>query len=100
MRASFVVRRASGVTLLELLVVLAILGVVLAVSGLALGAFKPSPTDERVRELQRTRAEAIRTGAPRTTHDARRTAADTRFLPDGRAIGPGVDQLTGRPHEK
>ena len=70
-RASCVVRRTSGVTLLELIVVLVILGVVLSVSGLALGALEPSPTDERVRMLQRTRAEAIRAGAPRTTHDAR-----------------------------
>jgi prepilin-type N-terminal cleavage/methylation domain-containing protein len=99
MRASSVVRGASGVTLLELIVVLGILGVILGVSGLALGALKAPASGASLRELQRVRTEAIRTGMPRTTHDARRTAV-VRFLPDGRAIGPGVDPLTGAPSAK
>jgi len=93
MRASCVVRRASGVTLVELLVALAIIGLVLGVSGLALGSLKAPRETDLVLELRRARAEAIRTGAARTTHDV-------RFLPDGRAVGPGVDLLTGRPIEK
>jgi len=92
-RASCVVRRASGATLVELLVALAIIGLVLGVSGLALGTLKAPRETDLALALRRARAEAIRTGAARTTHDV-------RFLPDGRAIGSGIDQLTGRPLEK
>lgn len=83
----------SGVTLLELLVVLTILAVVLGVSGVALGALKAPRDSEAVLELRRVRVEAILAGAARSTHLV-------RFLPDGRAIGPGVDPLTGAPHAK
>ena len=93
MRASYVVRRASGVTLIELLVALAVLGLILGVSGLALGTLRAPRENELALELRQARSEAIRTGAPRTTHHV-------RFLPDGRAIGPGMDQLIGRPLEK
>jgi prepilin-type N-terminal cleavage/methylation domain-containing protein len=93
MRPWCVVRGASGVTLLELLVVLTLLAVVLGLSGLALAALKPPREADLVAELQRGRAEAIRAGAPRTTHHV-------RFLPDSRAIGSGVDPLTGAPIAK
>ena len=83
--------RASGVTLLELIVVLAILGVILAVTGLALGALKRPREAQELTELREARAEAIHVGAPRTAHGV-------RFLPDGRAIGPNVNPLTGAPH--
>ncbi len=93
MRAGCVVRGASGMTLLEVLVVLTVLGVILGVSGLALTTLKEPRESALVVELRRARAEAIRAGAPRTTHDV-------RFLPDGRAIGPNVDPLTGLPNAK
>jgi len=93
MRAWCVVRGAWGVTLVELLVVLAVLGVILGVSGLALGALKAPRESQLMLELREARASAIRSGVPRTTHHA-------RFLPDGRAIGPGVDPLTGAPLAK
>lgn len=93
MRAWCVVRGARGVTLLELLVVLAVLGVMLGVSGLALGALKAPRESGLVLELRSARTQAIRTGAPLTTHHV-------RFLADGRAIGPGVDPLTGAPLAK
>jgi len=93
MRASCVVRRASGVTLLELLVVVTVLAVVLGVTGLSLGTLRAPRESARARDLRHARAQAIQSGASRTTHDV-------RFLPDGRAVGPGVDLLTGRPIEK
>jgi len=79
-----------GVTLLELLVVLTILGLLLGVSGLALTTLKQPRDSALTVELRRARAEAIHTGTPRTTHHV-------RFLPDGRGIGVGVDPLTGVP---
>lgn len=79
-----------GVTLVELLVALTILGLVLGVTGLALGSLKNPRESEQILALRRARAEAIRTGSARTMHHV-------RFLPDGRAIGPGVDPMTGRP---
>ena len=88
MRPWCVVRSAWGITLVELLVVLTVLGLILGVSGLALATLKPSGESELVRELRHARAEAIHAGAPRTTHHV-------LFLPDGRAIGPNVDPLTG-----
>jgi len=93
MRASCVVRRTSGVTLLEMLVVLTVLGLVLAVTGLAMGSLQAPPESDHVRALKRARAEAIHWGA-------RRTADSVLFLPDGRAIGPRVDPLSGIPNAK
>jgi prepilin-type N-terminal cleavage/methylation domain-containing protein len=82
-----------GVTLLELLVVLTVLGLILGVSGLALGPLKLPRESETVIALRRARAESIHSGAPRTAHG-------TRFLPDGRVIGADVDPLTGVPRAK
>lgn len=77
-----------GVTLLELLVVLALFGILFGVSAVALSALKPPSKSDAVRALERARMEAIQSGTPRTAHGV-------LFLPDGRAIGPGVDPLTG-----
>jgi len=82
-----------GATLLELLVVLTVLGLVLGVTGLAIGSLKAPREAEQIRALKRARAEAIRSGLPRT-------ANGVLFLPDGRAIGPHVDPLTGIPDAK
>ena len=79
--------------MLEMLVVLTVLGLVLAVTGLAIGSLKAPRESEQIRALKRARAEAIHSGAPR--------AADgVLFLPDGRAIGSHVDPLTGSPDAK
>ena len=75
-------RSRRAVTLLELLVVLTVLGVVLGVTGLAIASLQAPRESEQILELKRARAEAIRSGAPRMAHGV-------RFLPDGRAIGPG-----------
>jgi prepilin-type N-terminal cleavage/methylation domain-containing protein len=82
-----------GLTLLELLVVLTMLGLFLAVTGLAIGSLKAPRESEQIRALKRARAVAIHSGAPRR-------ADGVLFLPDGRAIGPHVDPLTGTPDAK
>jgi prepilin-type N-terminal cleavage/methylation domain-containing protein len=93
MRAQCAVRWSPGITLLEMLVVLTVLGVVLGVSGLAIESLRVPPESQELRDLQRARAEAIQSGAQRTAHGV-------RFLTDGRAIGPHVDPLTGIPDAK
>jgi prepilin-type N-terminal cleavage/methylation domain-containing protein len=93
MRTQCAVRRAQGVTLLELLVVLTVLGVVLGVTGLAIASLHAPRESDEVVDLRRARSEAIHAGAPRTAHGV-------RFLPDGRAIGAGADALTGEPLAK
>ena len=97
--------RGKGVTLIELVVALALLGLILGISGLALASLQAPRESERVRALSRARSEAIRTGRPVRTAVSTDTAANyalrtthlVLFLPDGRAIGPGVDPLTGAP---
>lgn len=97
-----VVRRAwcvdaRGFTLVETMVVLAILGMMVAMGGLAMVSLRPSPQDDAFRQLARARAEAIRTGERVVvTHHAGR-ATHIVFLPDGRALGASVDPLTGTP---
>ena len=97
--------RRAGFTILELMVVLAILGLTLAVSGLALASLRAPRESAWIREVRRARAEAIRTGAavraslpapPSTTLHRPRPLL---FLPDGQAVGPGVDPLTGAPRD-
>ncbi|HET9385243.1 MAG TPA: prepilin-type N-terminal cleavage/methylation domain-containing protein [Gemmatimonadales bacterium] len=85
-----VVRCASGVTLLELLVVLTILGVILGITGLALGSLQAPRESQEIMDLREARTAAIRSGTPRFAHGV-------LFLPDGRAIGATVDRLTGTP---
>ena len=77
-----------GVTLLELVVVLALLGVIFAVSSVALGSLRqPGPTGT-ASELRAARRQAIQSGIAQR-------ASGALFLPDGRAFGVGVDPLTG-----
>jgi len=83
-----------AVTLIEFLVVLVLLGLLLGVGGLALGALRPSAASQHVRLLEAARATAIRTGRPVAVGG---DSGDVRFLPDGRALGPGVDPWTGAP---
>jgi prepilin-type N-terminal cleavage/methylation domain-containing protein len=88
--------RPVGFTLVEVIVAIAILGLMAAMSGLTLTTVTPSREAAERRELTRARAEAIRTGrrvvAATNAHDTVRIV----FLPDGRALGPDVDPLTGR----
>jgi len=79
-----------GVTLLELVVTLALLALILGVSGLALASLRPTSRAEAEGRLRPARADAIRGGAAVR-------AESVLFLPDGRAVGEGVDPLTGTP---
>ena len=80
-----------GVTLLELIVALALFGLILGVTGLALASLQPAKPADAIRARERARAEAIRIGSP--------VRGDSvLFLPDGRALGPNVDPLTGAVH--
>jgi prepilin-type N-terminal cleavage/methylation domain-containing protein len=101
----------AGVTLVELLVTVAILGMMFGVSGLALLGLRTPQTSGRVRAFEEARAEAIRSGHPvRVTFESLSVRLSDRrflatptvlFLPDSRAIGTGVDPLTGAPlHEQ
>jgi prepilin-type N-terminal cleavage/methylation domain-containing protein len=89
-------RGRAAFTLVELIVVLAILGLISGVSGLALASLKAPRESEVVRQLRRSREKAILGGKPIHTvmNDASRTTR-VLFFPDGRAFGPGVDPLTG-----
>ncbi len=86
---------------MELIVVVALLGLVFGVSGLAFASLRAPRRSEWVRELRRTRTQAISSGVPvRAVLPSPPSTAFHRpstplFLPDGRAIGSGVDPLTG-----
>lgn len=93
-----------GFTLVELIVVLALLGVLLGVGGAALATLDVPRESDAVAALRRARAEAIRSGRPvsvtvswpdtASNHVPRTTHV---FWSDGSARGPGLDPLTGRP---
>jgi prepilin-type N-terminal cleavage/methylation domain-containing protein len=87
-----------GFTLVEVIVVIAILGMMAGMSGLAFVTLRAPRESELVRERRRARAEAIATGRPAITGSNRAPrTAHVLFLPDGRAIGVGTDALTGAP---
>jgi prepilin-type N-terminal cleavage/methylation domain-containing protein len=89
----------AGVTLVELLVVLLIVGLTAGVAGMSVSALRPPPGDDLVRHLRRARATAIRQATPvRVTVEGPERGGPAwvlRFLPDGRVLGPGVDPWTG-----
>jgi prepilin-type N-terminal cleavage/methylation domain-containing protein len=93
----------AGVTLVELLVVIVILGLMFAVSGLAFSSWRVERGSSWVLALRQARAAAIRTGRPVRVEIPAATVGNPSplpaplFLPDGRAIGPGADPLTGAP---
>ena len=96
----------AGTTLMELIVVLALVGLLVGVSGLTLASLRPAADAQATQDLRRARAEAIRTGrpvrlsTPPPDSEVSSTPPSTSswtFLPDGRALGPGVDPLTGVP---
>jgi prepilin-type N-terminal cleavage/methylation domain-containing protein len=97
--------RGEGFTLIEVVVSLSLIALILGISGVALASLREPAASATTRTLQAARDSAIRQGVPVSltvtppesgSNHAPRT---TRywFLPDGRAIGPGVDPLTGAP---
>jgi prepilin-type N-terminal cleavage/methylation domain-containing protein len=94
-------RNHPGVTLVELLVVLCVLGVVASVAVLAVRQFdRPAPDDPRIilAESLRVAVDTPRTIVVRVVHDGRPLSATIR--PDGSVVGDSalaVDRFTGRP---
>lgn len=85
-------------TLVELLVVLVVLAVWAGIAAFAFRPVAPIASDPGLA----IRASAIRAGYGITAAiewpgDTNSAPVEVRFLPDGRAIGPGYDPLTGRP---
>jgi prepilin-type N-terminal cleavage/methylation domain-containing protein len=84
-----------GVTLVELLVVLAILGLM---AGLVTLAWRPSPTRAADSPLVTGRQRAIQSGSP--TRVQMSDTLSVVAMPDGSVIGVGalpIDPLTGTP---
>ena len=84
-----------GTTLVELIVTLALLGILSGLAAATLGRWRKSEPDARAGLLSRAREHAIRTGTRVRLDDA--NGKSVLFLPDGRAVGEGVDPLTGGP---
>lgn len=82
-----------GFTLIEMLVALTILSIVLGTSALASRGAPSAGRDSRTESLRQARTRAIESGRAVTAGGASRPVL---FLPDGRAIGAGVDPLTGQ----
>lgn len=90
-----------GVTLIELVIALGMLGLALAVTGLGVRSLEPTPEALALRELESARRQAIETGAATTVSGG---GYAVRFAPDGSAAGGPivtdslvlfVDPLTG-----
>ncbi len=95
----------SGFTLLEMMVVLVVMGVVLSVSVTALPGVRARNAESLADRLARAQRQAVATGRPVTVTAAVPSASSPdssvssilwRFLPDGRAVGPGVDPRNGQ----
>ncbi len=86
--------RPRGVTLLELLVAMALLGLATIVSVAGFRRTATAPLGNSAEALSRGRRLAIEAGAPVTVHLGDSTPP-VLFLPDGTALGSGVDPLDG-----
>jgi len=90
----------AGFTLVEVLVVIALLGLLFGVSGLAFSSLRLPRESMRIAALRTARATAIRMGRPVRALLPSDTAwhhSLSLFLSDGRAVGPAADPLTGAP---
>ena len=86
--------RRSGVTLIEMVVVITLMAVLAGIGGLAFAGLRRPVEDPWSRSLSAARQAAIDSGIfVRLAADS--AHAPVVFLPDGRAVGPGVDPLTG-----
>ena len=84
-----------GFTLVELIVTLALLGLLSGLAAATLGSLRKAEPDTRAQALARARERAIRTGTRVRLDDAK--GESVLFLPDGRAVGDGVEPFTGGP---
>ena len=92
--------RVTGNTLIEMLVVLAILGIAAGVAGLGFRSATPIPVDETTATIAAARRDAIRSGRSITIYveqDGHVLSATAH--PDGRVVADTaltVDHLSGR----
>ncbi len=86
-------RQRAGVTMIELLVVLTLLGIFATLSALAMGSLLRPRSTEFAIATDSLRRGAIHNSVERVMRDSAGRAI--LFLPDGRVIGAGFDALTG-----
>jgi prepilin-type N-terminal cleavage/methylation domain-containing protein len=84
-----------GITLVELLVVLVLVGMLVGMSALAMGRIRGPglDPDESAARIGAARAEAIRAGRPIVLQGD--SSGPALFLPDGRVLARDLDPLTG-----
>ena len=83
-------RSPAGFTLIEVVVSLAVFALILGVTALGFASLRQPSQSAALRQMTLSRDSAVRTGTVVV-------GEGFLFLPDGRAIGPGVDPLTGTP---
>lgn len=86
--------RPTGVTLVEMVVVLTLMGVLAGIGGLAFAGLRGPAADPWSGAVTSARQAAIDSGIT-VLLAADSVHASVLLLPDGRAIGQGVDPLTG-----
>jgi prepilin-type N-terminal cleavage/methylation domain-containing protein len=98
-------RGTVGFTLVELMVVLVLLGVLVTVSVTAIPSLRETRAPSLAERLAQGRRQALATGHTVTVSAARLSVSFTgksvssvewQFMPDGRALGPGLDPRNGR----
>jgi prepilin-type N-terminal cleavage/methylation domain-containing protein len=82
-----------GITLVELIVALVLIGMLAGLAAGAVGSLAGQKVSADAQELERARRRAIQGGRP--VHLQLSGKAEVLFLPDGRAIGDSLDYLTG-----
>jgi prepilin-type N-terminal cleavage/methylation domain-containing protein len=81
-----------GATLIELMVALLLMSLLTGLAAATLGTRRPTPRSLHERAFDRARLNAARSGR---AVQASAGGAHALFLPDGRAVGVGLDYLTG-----
>ncbi len=82
-----------GVTVIEVVVTVLVLGLLTGLAAAAVGSLRRPPVEPWRSAVMRARDSAIRTG--RRVVLSGDSGYRALLLPDGRAIGPGLDPLTG-----